>query len=125
MQLRRDVPVGFSYAEEGSEFALLDTRISEELALEGMARELVRRVQLLRQEADYRIDARIVTRYASGPQLVAALAEHGDYIRRETLSDALEEGGDFATADARAKFTPGEQGWLRGEGLRIGVWHAE
>ena len=125
VQLRRDVPVGFSYAEEGGDFALLDTRISEELALEGMAREFVRRVQLLRQEADYRIDARIVTRYSSGPQLVAALAEHGDYIRRETLSETLEASEDFAGADALADFALGEQGWLRGESLRIGVWRAE
>ena len=35
VQLRRDVPVGFSYAEEGGDFALLDTRISEELAAGG------------------------------------------------------------------------------------------
>ena len=111
--------------KRGSEFALLDTRISEELSLEGMARELVRRVQLLRQEADYRIDARIHVRYACGPQLAAALAEHGEYIRRETLCDALEEGEDFATADASAEFAPGEQGWLRGESLRIGVWRAD
>ena len=125
VQLRREVPVGFSYAEDGGDFALLDTRISEELALEGMARELVRRVQLLRQEADYRIDARIHVRYACGPQLAAALAEHGDTVRNETLCDALEEGEDFATADASAEFAPGEQGWLRGESLRIGVWRAD
>ncbi len=117
-----DIQKGFSFARDGGYFVLLDTRISEELALKGMARELVRRVQLLRQEADYRIDARIHVRYACGPQLAAALAEHGDTVRNETLSDILEASEDFAGADAMAEFAPGEQGWLRGESLRIGVW---
>ena len=67
VQVRREVPAGFSYAEDGGDFALLDTQISEELALEGMAREFVRRVQLLRQEADFRIDDRITTRYRRRP----------------------------------------------------------
>ena len=122
VQLRRDVPDGFSFAEEAGDFALLDTRISEALALEGMARELVRRVQLLRQEADYRIDDRIITRYSGGERMQAAVDAHADYIRRETLSHTLEAGDDFSDADATAEFVPGEQGWLRGEGLRIGVW---
>ena len=125
VQLRREVPSGFSYAEEGEAFALLDTRISEELAREGLAREFTRRVQLLRQEADYRIDARIVIRYSGGPCLHAALAAHSDSIRNETLSDALAEGADFAGADAQVSFAAGEQGWLRGEALHIGVWLAE
>ncbi|MCY4010039.1 MAG: isoleucine--tRNA ligase [Anaerolineaceae bacterium] len=122
VQLRRDVPQGFSFAEEAGDFALLDTRVDEQLAREGMAREMVRRIQLLRQEADYRIDDRIITRYAGGVGIQTAVGVHGEYIQRETLSLVLEAGDDFSDADASVKFQPGEQNWLRGEGLRIGVW---
>ena len=122
VQLRRDVPQGFSFAEEAGDFALLDTRVDEQLAREGMAREMVRRIQLLRQEADYRIDDRIITRYAGGVGIQTAVGVHGEYIQRETLSLVLEAGDDFSDADASVEFLPGEQNWLRGEGLRIGVW---
>ena len=117
-----DIQKGFSFARDGGYFVLLDTRISENLALKGMARELVRRIQLMRQEADYRINDRIITRYCGGDKLRAAVVAHGDYIQRETLSEALEASDDFVSADATAEFAAGEQGWLRGEALRIGVW---
>lgn len=65
---------------------LLDTRITPELAREGMAREVVRHVQSARKEAGLEMDDRIVLHLAtSDPELTAAIAAHRDSIANETL----------------------------------------
>ncbi len=70
----------------------LDTNITPELAAEGLARELVHRIQSLRKAAGFEISDRIVTYYEGGGRLREVLAGHGDYVRQETLSADLVEG---------------------------------
>ena len=69
----------------------LDTRITPELALEGDARELVNRIQNLRKEAGFNVEDRIRLRLEGENWLSGCLGSHGDYIRTETLADALNE----------------------------------
>ena len=80
---------GFSVASEGGYTLAVATAVSRELALEGMARELVHQVQNLRREAQFDIADHIVAYYQCGDTLSEVLAAHGDYVRRETLSDDL------------------------------------
>ena len=80
---------GYSVAEEGGYTLAVTTTVSRDLALEGMARELVHQVQNLRREADFDIADHIVAYYQCGDTLGEVLAAHGDYVRRETLSDDL------------------------------------
>ena len=70
----------------------LDTAITPELADEGLARELVRRIQNLRKAAGFDISDHIATYYQGPPRLRAVLEVHADYVRQETLSDELTEG---------------------------------
>ncbi|HUF53430.1 MAG TPA: isoleucine--tRNA ligase [Dehalococcoidia bacterium] len=67
----------------------LDTRVTPELADEGMARELVHRLQNLRKEAGFEISDRIVAHLAGGNRVASVVAAHGDYIRAETLADEI------------------------------------
>ena len=82
---------GLVVASEGALTVALDTTVSEALKLEGLARELVNRVQNLRKSADLDVSQRIgVTLYCDGA--IAAAAQRGDLrelIQSETLAATL------------------------------------
>jgi len=84
---------GLAVAEEGGYLVGVTTSLTEELRREGLAREVVRRIQTLRKEADFKIEDTIVTYFEAHPILVQVMEEHGEYIKRETLSTALVQGG--------------------------------
>ncbi len=90
VEVKQKSAEGFAIAEENGYLAALDTRLTEELVLEGLAREVVRRVQTLRKEADFNIDDKIVVRYVASERLTKAIDSFAEYIRTETLSDKLE-----------------------------------
>ena len=70
----------------------VDTSITPDLAEEGLARELVHRIQNLRRAANFEITDRINT-YYRGPEKVARIMKgFADYIQQETLSAALVDG---------------------------------
>jgi isoleucyl-tRNA synthetase len=91
----------------------LDTEITEELRLEGLARELVRLIQDRRKKSGLNVEDRIHTRYDADGMLVRAMEKHGDYIKNETLSVTLEPG--------RADGFDGERQLLEGEWIWIGL----
>ncbi len=74
---------------EGGYMVAIDSTITPELADEGLARELVHRVQGLRRGAGFDITDRIVI-YCQGPEPVRDVSDRfADYIRQETLSEGL------------------------------------
>jgi len=83
---------GLAVLSEGGITVALDTELTPELVAEGLAREVVRRVQTLRKDADYQLDDRIVTSYETDGELAAVITQWADYIRTETLSDDLSPG---------------------------------
>ena len=83
---------GYSVAEEGGYAVAIDTEITPELADEGMARELVHRLQTMRKKADFDIADYIVTYYQSGETIKRVIAGFAPYIKQETLSRDLTEG---------------------------------
>ncbi len=83
----RSVPrQGYSVAEAGGYLVAVTTEIDTALEQEGYARELVRRIQQLRKDADLAISDRIVTYIADSDLLHEVLAHFGGYVREETLS---------------------------------------
>ena len=80
---------GYSLASDGGYTVAVTTEVSPELALEGLARELVHRVQNMRRSAGFDIANRIVTYYQGPGKLDEVVAKHGGYIRQETLSREL------------------------------------
>ncbi len=91
----------------------LDTEITEELRLEGLAREVVRAIQDRRKKLGLNVEDRIDTRYDADGMLVRALERHGDYVKNETLSVSLDRG--------REEDFNGEQVMLEGEQIWIGL----
>jgi isoleucyl-tRNA synthetase len=82
---------GYAVAEEKGIVVAVDVNLTPELAREGQARDLVRRIQTLRKDADLQLDDRIVTYYHADDQvsieeLNAVVAEWADYLLAETLS---------------------------------------
>src|SRR5205085_2678483 len=73
-------------ADRGTQVAI-DTRISEGLAQEGMAREVVRHVQNARKDAGLAMEDRIELYLATdSPELRQAIDAHREYIMTETLT---------------------------------------
>jgi len=83
---------GFAVKADGEYVVALDTAITPELRAEGLAREVVRRVQDLRKSAGFDISDRIRTRYAASEGLANAIVTHAEYIQGETLSAELASG---------------------------------
>jgi isoleucyl-tRNA synthetase len=67
----------------------IDAILTPELKAEGLAREIVRRVQEMRKNAGFNIEDRITTCYQASEPLEHVFATWGDYIAAETLSTQL------------------------------------
>jgi len=79
------------YQGEGGELRL-DTEISEDLKLEGLARDLVRKIQELRKQSGFAVEDRIRLFYQGDGILADALERWRDYISMETLAVAVARG---------------------------------
>jgi isoleucyl-tRNA synthetase len=79
------------YAGEGGGLTL-DTEISPELKLEGLARDLVRKIQELRKQSGFAVEDRIHLFYEGDGILAEALERWRDYIATETLAVAIVRG---------------------------------
>jgi isoleucyl-tRNA synthetase len=82
---------GYSVAEEGGYVVGVSTVLSEPLRREGLAREVVRRIQVMRKEADLRIEEPIETYFQAAGEIRRVLEEWAGYIGQETLSRRLIE----------------------------------
>jgi isoleucyl-tRNA synthetase len=89
----------------------LDTEITEDLRLEGLAREVVRAIQDQRKKRGLNVEDRIDTRYETDGMLLRAIQRHADYIKNETLSITLEPGRDDGF-DGEQMMLEGEQIWI-------------
>jgi isoleucyl-tRNA synthetase len=82
---------GYAVAEEYGYLTALSTVLTDDLVQEGMAREVIRRVQSMRKDADFELVDHITVAYQATDRLNAAIKAFTDAIRRETLADALDE----------------------------------
>jgi len=76
----------------------IDTVVTSELKAEGLAREVVRRIQTQRKNADFNIEDRITTWYVASGEFDKIFAEWGEYIKSETLTTELTAGEPSADA---------------------------
>ena len=98
----RSVPMeDYSVVEENNMLVGVHTVITEALESEGLARDLVRRIQALRKEADFEIDDHIMVYYAGSSEVEDVFKDEAEYIMTETLSDDLVNG--VAPAEAKVQ----------------------
>jgi isoleucyl-tRNA synthetase len=77
---------GFASAEENGVVVTVSTEMTPELEREGLAREIVHRIQNLRKDAGFDIADRIRVYFTGDDALRAALQVHDAYVRNETLA---------------------------------------
>ncbi len=87
--ISEDIP-GWLVANEGRLTVALDITVTDELRKEGIARELVNRIQNLRKSKDFEITDRIAIRLSSNPLFDTAIEEFSDYIKTQVLADSIE-----------------------------------
>ena len=92
---------GWAAQEESGYAALIDTTLTPELVAEGIAREVIRRLQDLRRDAGLDVSDRIHVAYRAGAPVAAVMASHGAMISEEVLALSL-EASDAPEGDARA-----------------------
>ncbi len=100
---------GYAVAQEAGYTVALDTTITPDLADEGLARELVHRIQSLRKEAGFEIADRIVVTYAGDEDVRRVMTRFVDYVSAETLAVAVREGQPAEGAYAEAQNVDGRE----------------
>ena len=81
---------GWLVASSGALTVALDVTITEELQKEGVARELVNRIQNLRKDSGFELTDRIAVQFQRDEQIINAINKNLEYIKTETLTDKLE-----------------------------------
>ena len=100
--ISEDIP-GWLVANEGNITVALDITITDDLRKEGIARELVNRIQNVRKSKDFNITDRIVVKITPDEHVNDAVAQFKDYIAKQVLAVAIElapvEGTDVIALD--------------------------
>lgn len=81
---------GWLVSSDGENTVALDLHVSDELRNEGVARELVNRIQNLRKDSGYEVTDRISINLVDHPAVKLAIDGFGQYIKDETLADLIE-----------------------------------
>jgi isoleucyl-tRNA synthetase len=81
---------GWLVANEGSITVALDVTITDDLRKEGIARELVNRIQNLRKDSGFEVTDRIDVMLQKDENIVNAVSKNIEYIKAETLTEELE-----------------------------------
>ena len=103
-----DIP-GWLVANSGKLTVALDITVTEELKREGVAREIVNRIQNLRKGKNFEITDRISVKVVCSEPTAAAIADFKDYISKQVLAtevavvDSLEDGETVALDDETLK----------------------
>ena len=84
-----DIP-GWQVASDGDVTVALDVTITPELEAEGMARDLVNRIQNIRKDKNFEVTDRIRVRLQEHEAVTPAVQQYGSYIQAETLAESLE-----------------------------------
>ena len=93
----QDIP-GWSVANEGTLTVALDLTITEDLRLEGVARELIRSIQTLRKDSGFDITDRINVTLPDSDDNRTCLAKYSDYIASQVLAAGITLGPELTVA---------------------------
>ena len=86
VDIRIDAKDGFNVGMENNNFVILNTTLTKDLIEEGIAREIISKVQQMRKNIDLELTDRIIISYNSNEKVKDAVNNYSDYIMRETLA---------------------------------------
>ena len=113
--VEREVATDWLVASEGPLVVALDPHLTPQLRQEGLAREVVNRVQRIRKEAGYVYTDRISLWIDGDGTVLDAVTAHAGFIRGETLARALDVGARASAPDRE------QQVDIDGHGMVVGV----
>jgi isoleucyl-tRNA synthetase len=90
-----DIP-GLLVANDGPLTVALDITLTPELEAEGMARDIVNRIQNIRKDSGFEVTDKIKVVMEEADAVASAVAQFGDYIKAETLTADLQLSADVA-----------------------------
>ena len=91
--ISEDIP-GWLVSNEGNLTVALEVELNDDLRNEGMARELINRVQNMRKEAGFEITDRICVYVSHNDAMEKAIDNYSDYIKGQVLADNIEVSDD-------------------------------
>src|SRR5262249_35640593 len=97
----RAVTTDWLVQSAGPFVAAVDPVVTDALPLEGLAREVVSRVQRLRKDVGYEYTTRIVLGVTGSAPVLEAVRQHQEFIASETLARDVQVGVALAQADGR------------------------
>jgi len=89
---------GYAIETEGSQFVALNIELSDDLIAEGLARELVNKIQQQRKAADFNVSDRIKLSVESNLMVKMAFNQHQEYVMSETLTEEIVDPESFSTS---------------------------
>ncbi|MBN2070899.1 MAG: isoleucine--tRNA ligase [Candidatus Krumholzibacteriota bacterium] len=92
VQVHQDTEEGFSAESEGGLTIILDIKMTPELIKEGIARDLVNRIQNLRKDSGFDVSDRIELSYDAPDEIAEVFDLYGDHISSETLAERISRG---------------------------------
>ncbi len=99
VDMRISAKEGFAVAMENNVFTILDTTLTKELVEEGLARELISKVQQLRKQNDFEMMDHIRIKISADQEVMNAVEAHKAYIMKETLAVELVQESGLAEYD--------------------------
>ena len=84
----QEIP-GWEVAQDKEITVALDITLTDMLKAEGLARELVNRIQNLRKDQDFNVIDRINVEFKSSTEINDAIEHYGEYIKNEVLADQI------------------------------------
>lgn len=105
VEITRKVHEGWVAMNAGTIAIALDTELNEDLILEGIARELVNKINTMRRDAGFAVTDRIRVQMESSPKVKKALRIHGDYVKEEVLAVEITYGKAAQTWDINGEPT--------------------
>lgn len=97
VQVERAVHEGLVAANQGLITIALNTHLNEQLLLEGLAREIVNKVNTMRRDADLAVTDRIKLRMQTTDRVISSFEQFKDYICQEVLAVEVEFGPTTGT----------------------------
>ncbi|MBR1416542.1 MAG: isoleucine--tRNA ligase [Bacilli bacterium] len=91
VDIRIEAKEGFNVGMQNNKFIILNTELTDDLILEGIAREIVSKVQNLRKTKGFEIENRIKLYYSGDNKIKECFDKFADLIKKETLAVELIE----------------------------------
>lgn len=107
LDIRMESKDGFAASGSREAVVVLETTLTEDLIREGLAREVINRIQGMRKELDLAYQTRIAVRIGAGGPVARAALAHASTIAAETLATDLKI--EFEELDTTASFTVADE----------------